>query len=294
MRRKITIVGDDSLAAIAVLLLAERDYADLTLLDDQPPRSGRQAVSDLRHASALLGCESQVTLATQWDAVAGSGIVVLVDGGPGGVAAVAREVARVCPDAVVIVAAQGPEAVAVVLDGTLFPRQRVIGCRPLVDSARLREALATELGASVRDVQALVLGGPGKTAVPVLSSSTVAGTRAAERVAPDRLAALVRHACDDGASPGAFALAAAVREVVDAIVADAGRVLPCTVECRGEYGLDPVVLAVPCRLGAAGVEGIVELPLSETERAGLQGAAAELRPGQPVSERPPAAPAPAR
>jgi malate dehydrogenase len=296
VRRKITVVGGDSLAAAVALLLAERDYGDVVLLGDETAPATPAAVSDLRHVAALSGCESRVTGSSGWDAVAGSAVVVLPDAVPERLVDAAASVARFCPDAVVIVAAEPPELVALALERTLFPRQRVIGCGPLVESARLRDALAAELGASVRDVQALVLGGPGHTAVPVLSSSTVAGARVAELLAPDRLPELVQQACRDGrpAPPVSFAMAGAVRGLVDAIAADCGRVLPCAVQCRGEYGLEPVVLGVPSRLGAGGVEEIVELALDDTERAALDRAAALLRSRQPVNDRRAAAPAPAR
>lgn len=295
MRCKITVIGGDSLGATIVLLLAERDYADLVLVD---PRGGDEVGLDLAQAASLLGCEPRVTGSSDWPEAAGSRIVILAGGRPEGraggppdaleraAAAVAQVTVR-CPDAIVIVAAEPVAPICrLLLERTYFPRQRVIGLGPMVDSARLRAALASELDVSAQDVTALVLGGPGEAMVPALSVATVAGAPVADRIAPDRLTAIIAGLYAGGGAgataghhdTGAtrFAPAPAAREMVDAIVLDRRRVLACAAQCHGEYGIDRAVVGVPVRLGAAGIEEIVELPLSAAEGEALRRAAAAL------------------
>jgi malate dehydrogenase len=280
VRRKITVVGDRNGATIA-LLLAERDYAEIVLYDDVPGAALATA-RDLNRAAPALDCEPRVWGTDDWHDTAGSQIVIVAGGSPDDehatgvrdrVERVAREIASRSPDAVVVIGAGGLEPGAL-MQATLFPRQRVIGAGPTADSAALRAALAAELPASARDVSALVLGGDGDDLVPVLSAATVAGTQVSERVPEDRLREIVADVCARGTNAlGLFAAAAAVREIVDAIVYDRGQVLACAVLCQGEYGVGRAFLGVPVRLGAAGVEEIVELPLSATEVEGLRRAA---------------------
>lgn len=283
MRRKITVVGERIGATIA-LLLAERDYAQVVLFDETPG-AARASARDLDHAAPALGCEPRVWGTEAWEETAGSQIVVVTsapaatDGADGGkrMQRIAVEVARRSPDAVIVVAA-GEMQPGAIIQATLFPRQRVLSAGPTADSAALRAALASELLASVRDVSVLVLGGRGEGLVPVLSAATVAGTPIRGRIPEQRLDDIVTELCVSAAgAPGPFATAAAAREVVDAIVFDAGRVLSCGVLCQGEYGLDQVFLGVPVRLGAVGVEEVVELPLADGERQALQRAAEAAR-----------------
>jgi malate dehydrogenase len=237
-----------------------------------------------------------VTGSADWEEAAGSRIVILAGGRAEGragrapdaverAAAAAAQVTVRCPDAVVIVAAEPAAPICrLMLERTYFPRQRVIGLGPVVDSARLCALLASELDVSARDVTAFVLGGPGEAMVPALSVATVAGAPVADRIAPDRLAAIVASLeAGGGGTPGQedtggarFAPAPAAREIVDAIVLDRKRVLACAAQCHGEYGIDRAVVGVPVRLGAAGIEEILELPLSAAERDALQRAAVTL------------------
>jgi malate dehydrogenase len=280
VRRKITVVGDRN-GATTGLLLAERDYAQVVLFDENPG-AARARARDINEAAPALGCEPRVWGTDSWHDTAGSQIVVALAGerdedaappAAEGLERIAREVKRRSPDAMVIVGAGGIEPGAL-MQATLFPRQRVIGAGPTAYSAALRAVLAAELVASARDVSALVLGGDGEDRVPVLSLATVAGARVSEVMSRERLGELAGEVCARGGDAvGPFAAAAAVREIVDAIVHDRGQVLACAVLCQGEYEAQGVFLGVPVRLGAAGVEEIVELALTAAEREDLRRAA---------------------
>jgi malate dehydrogenase len=202
------------------------------------------------------------------------------------VGGVCRQVAERSPDAVVIVVTNPLDAMChVALEATGFPRQRVIGMAGILDSARLRAFLARELGVSTDEVTGLVLGGHGDTMVPVLSTAQVGGSPVRKLLAPERLEEIVQRARDGGAeviellgSGSAFyAPAAAVVEMVDAILLDRKRLLPCTALCQGEYGINNLFVGVPVRLGSGGVEAIVEIELEDEESEQLQRSADSVR-----------------
>ncbi len=173
----------------------------------------------------------------------------------------------------------------VAFDVTGFPRERVIGMAGVLDSARFRTFLAWELGVSVRDVTGFVLGGHGDSMVPVLSNSNVAGIPVAELIAGERLEQIVQRTRDGGAEvvkllqrgSAFYAPSAAVAEMVDAIVFDQKRVLPCAALCNGEFGIEDLFVGVPVKLGKAGVEEIIEIELTDDERAQLQRSADAVR-----------------
>jgi malate dehydrogenase len=166
-----------------------------------------------------------------------------------------------------------------------FPRERVIGMAGVLDTARFRTFIAQEVHASVKDVQAYVLGGHGDTMVPLARMCTVAGTPISKLINQDRIEAIVKRTRDGGAeivnllkSGSAFyAPSAAVAEMVDAILLDRKQILPCAVRLEGEYGIRGLFVGVPVKLGAKGVEQIVELELSEDERAALQRSADSVK-----------------
>ena len=300
MRTKITVVGAGNVGATCVQRLAERDYADVVLVDADGGLAAGTAL-DVAQAGPVLGYEPRLTGAGGYEETAGSEVVVIAAGSPGrsgtsgsdllsANASLVREVsgriAERSPDAVVIVVTDPVEAMChVVYDATAFPRERVVGMGGIVDSARLRVLLASELRVSARDVEAVVLGGRGELMVPVLSSTTVAGVPVAQLVAPGRLAAIVERARDGeaelgrllGSGSASAAPAAGVLAMVDAIVLDQRRVLPCAALCRGDYGLDGVFAGVPVRLGGDGIEEIVALDLAGDERDGLRRSADAVR-----------------
>jgi malate dehydrogenase len=199
---------------------------------------------------------------------------------------VTREVADRSPDAIIICVTNPLDAMChVALDTSEFPRQRVVGMAGILDSARFRTFLAWELGVSVRDVTGFVLGGHGDTMVPVTSYTNVAGIPVTQKIDRARLEEIVQRTRDGGAevvkllkSGSAFyAPAAAVAEMIDSIVHDQKRVLPCAALCQGEYAIDGLFVGVPVKLGNEGVEEIVEIELSDQEKADLQKSAGAVR-----------------
>jgi len=300
MRTKITVVGAGGVGATTAQRLAERDHADVVLIDAAEGLA-RGTALDIAQAGAIAGYEPSVSGVSGWERAAGSELVVITAGSSrrggmtrddlladnrGVVTGVCEQVAERAPDAVVIVVTDPVDAMChVALGATAFPRQRVIGMVGILDSARLRTFLAWELGVSVRDVSGLVLGGHGDTMVPVLSHAAVGGVPVRERLDAERLETIVQRTREGGEEVAALleqgaashAPAAAVVEMVDAIVLDRKRVLPCTALCHGEYGFDRLFVGVPVKLGRDGVEEIVELELPADERAQLERSAAAAR-----------------
>jgi malate dehydrogenase len=300
VRRKITVVGGGNVGATTAQRLAERDYADVVLVDIVEGMPQGKAL-DLNQSGPVVGYEPNVVGTNGYEETSGSEIVVITSGFPrqpgmsrddllaknkeivGGVSA---EVKDRSPDAIVIVVTNPLDAMChVAFDTTQFPRQRVIGMAGILDSARFRTFLAWELGVSVRDVTGFVLGGHGDTMVPVVSYTNVAGVPVRQKISDDRLEEIVQRTRDGGAEvvkllqkgSAFYAPSAAVAEMVDSIVFDQKRVLPCAALCQGEYGLDGLFVGVPVRLGAEGVEEIVEIELEDAERGELEKSAAAVQ-----------------
>src|SRR5918992_799727 len=299
-RTKVTVVGAGNVGATTAQRLAERDYADVVLVDivEGLPQG---KVLDLNQSGPVVGYEPNHVGTNGYEETAGSDIVVITSGSPrkpgmsrddlletnkGIVGSVASEVAERSPDAIVIVVTNPLDAMChVASDITNFPRQRVVGMAGILDSARFRTFVAWELGVSVRDVTGFVLGGHGDTMVPVVSYTSVAGVPVTQKIADERLEEIVQRTRDGGAEvvkllqkgSAFYAPAAAVAEMVDAIVFDQKRVLPCAALCQGEYGLDGLFVGVPVRLGAEGVEEIVEIDLDDAERGELEKSASAVQ-----------------
>jgi malate dehydrogenase len=202
------------------------------------------------------------------------------------VGGVAKEVASRSPDAIVIVVTNPLDAMChVAFDVTQFPRQRVIGMAGILDSARFRTFLAWELGVSVQDVTGFVLGGHGDTMVPVVSYTNVAGIPIRQKIDDARLEEIVQRTRDGGAEvvkllqkgSAFYAPSAAVAEMVDSIIYDQKRVLPCAALCQGEFGVDNLFVGVPVKLGKEGVEEILEIDLDDSEKDQLQKSAAAVK-----------------
>ncbi|MBX5469737.1 MAG: malate dehydrogenase [Thermoleophilaceae bacterium] len=300
MRRKITVVGAGNVGATTAQRLAERDYANVVLVDIVEGMPQGKAL-DLNEAGPVVGYEPNVVGTNGYEETAGSDIVVITSGFPRQpgmsrddllgknkeiVGGVAREVAERSPDAIIIVVTNPLDAMChVAADVSGFPRQRVIGMAGILDSARFRTFLAWELGVSVRDVTGFVLGGHGDTMVPVVSYTNVAGVPVRQKISEERLEEIVQRTRDGGAEvvkllqkgSAFYAPSAAVVEMVDAIVLDQKRVLPCAALCQGEYGIDGLFVGVPVRLGAAGIEEIVEIDLEDAEKEQLQRSADAVR-----------------
>jgi malate dehydrogenase len=300
MRRKITVVGAGNVGATTVQRLAERDYADLVMVDIVEGLPQGKAL-DLNEAGPVVRYEPNIVGTNTYDETSGSDIVVITSGLPRKpgmsrddllaanrevVETVTREVAQRSPDAIIIAVTNPLDAMChVALEVSEFPRQRVVGMAGILDSARFRTFLAWELDVSVRDVTGFVLGGHGDTMVPIVSYTNVAGIPVTQKIKPGRLEEIVQRTRDGGAEvvkllkagSAYYAPSAAVAEMVDSIVFDQKRVLPCAAYCDGEYGIDGLFVGVPVKLGKEGVEEIVEIDLSDAEREDLQRSAAAVR-----------------
>jgi len=291
-RKKITVVGAGNVGATCAQRLAERDYADVILVDIVEGLPQGKAL-DMNQSGPVVGYEAQVVGTNGYEETAGSEIVVITSGSPRKpgmsrddlleinksiVADVSAQVRDRSPDAIVIVVTNPLDAMChVAFDTTQFPRQRVIGMAGVLDSARFRTFLAWELGVSVRDVTGFVLGGHGDTMVPVVSFSNVAGIPIRQRLDDSKIEEIVQRTRDGGAEVGKllqkgsafYAPSAGVAEMVDSIVLDQKRVLPCAALCQGEYGINDLFVGVPCLLGRDGVEDIIEIELADEEKQQL-------------------------
>jgi len=300
MRRKITVVGAGNVGATTAQRLAERDYADVVLVDIVEGMPQGKAL-DLNQAGPVVGYEPKVTGTNGYEESSGSDIVVITSGLPRKpgmsrddllaanreiVSGVTREVADRSPDSIVICVTNPLDAMChVALDTSEFPRQRVVGMAGILDSARFRTFLAWELGVSVRDVTGFVLGGHGDTMVPITSYTNVAGVPVSQKIDAGRLEEIVQRTRDGGAEvvkllksgSAYYAPSAAVVEMIDSIVHDQKRVLPCAALCQGEYGIDGLFVGVPVKLGKDGVEEIIEIELSDQEREDLHRSADAVR-----------------
>ena len=300
MRTKITVVGGGNVGATTAQRLAERDYADVVIVDIVEGMPQGKAL-DLNQSGPVIGYEPSMVGTNGYDGTAGCEIVVITSGlhrEPGMsredllaknkeiVGGVSREVAERSLDAIVIVVTNPLDAMChVAVDVTRFPRQRVIGMAGVLDSARFRTFLAWELGVSVRDVTGFVLGGHGDTMVPVVSYTNVAGIPVTQKIGADRLEEIVQRTRDGGAEvvkllqkgSAFYAPAAAIAEMVDSIVHDQGRVLPCAALCQGEFGIDGLFVGVPVKLSKQGIEEIVEIDLSDGEKEDLRQSSEAVR-----------------
>jgi len=298
-RTKITVVGAGNVGATCAQVLATRDYADVVLVDIKEGLPQGKAL-DIDQMGKLLGYEPSVVGSNGYEETAGSSVVVITAGLPRSpgmsrddlvttnekiVGEVTGRVVDGSPDAVLIVVSNPLDAMChVAKRASGWPRERVVGMAGILDTARFATFVAWETGSSVKDVTALVLGGHGDQMVPVVSATTVGGVPLRRLVSEERIAQLVERTAKGGGeivellgTSAWYAPGAAAAQMVDAIVLDEKRVLPCTAYLQGEYGIDDLYLGVPVRLGAGGVEAIVELDLEDGERAALERSAAAVR-----------------
>jgi malate dehydrogenase len=309
-RKRITVVGAGNLGASCAQRLAERDYADIVMVDLVAGLARGKAL-DLSEAGPVAGYEPNLIGTDGYETTSGSNVCVITSGLPRSpgmsrdellsrnreiVASVTAQLARRSPDAILIVVTNPLDAMChIALEVSKFPRSRVVGMAGILDAARFRTFIAWELGVSARDVTGLVLGGHGDTMVPVVSSSTAAGVPIGQRIDSGRLEQIVQRTREGGAEvvgllgdgSACYGPSAGVAEMVDSIVLDQKRVLPCAALCQGEFGIDRTFVGVPCRLGAAGIEEIVELELSAAERRQLHASAESVRQLVEAMARPP-------
>jgi malate dehydrogenase len=298
-RRKVTVVGAGNVGATCAEVLGRRDYAEVVLVDIVENLPQGKAL-DINQMGAVLGYEPRVVGSNDYEATAGSEVVVITAGvarKPGMsrddlvttneqiVASVTEELVAGSPEAIVIVVSNPLDAMCHVAKNVSgLPKERVFGQAGILDTARFRTFVAWETGASVKDVTALVLGGHGDQMVPVVSATTVGGQPLTELVARDRIEAIIERTAKGGGevvqllgTSAWYAPGAAAAQMVDAVMLDERRVLPCTAYLEGEYGIDGLYMGVPVKLGAGGIEEIVELDLDERERELLEASAAAVR-----------------
>jgi malate dehydrogenase len=300
MRPKVTVVGAGNVGATTAQYIVERELADVVLTDVVDGLPQGKAL-DLLQAGPLHGYDCRITGANDYEPTAGSDIVVITAGlarKPGMsrddlllknaeiVGGVVTETARRSPTAILIVVTNPLDAMAqLTLRRSGFPKQRVIGMAGVLDSARFRTFIAHELDVSVENVSALVLGGHGDTMVPLPRYSTVAGIPITELMPRDRLEALVNRTANGGAEivgllktgSAYYAPAASVVDMVEAILKDKKKILPCTAYLEGEYGVKGLFVGVPVKLGRRGIEQILQISLSPDESAALGRSAAAVR-----------------
>ena len=299
-RPKVTVVGAGNVGATTAQYIVERHLADVVLTDVVDGLPQGKAL-DLLQAGPVHGYDCRITGANDYEGTAGSDIVVITAGlarKPGMsrddlllknaeiVGGVVAETARRSPTAILIVVTNPLDAMAqLALRRSGFPKQRVFGMAGVLDSARFRTFIAQELDVSVDSVTAFVLGGHGDTMVPLPRFSTVAGIPITELLSKDRLEALVRRTANGGAEivgllktgSAYYAPAASVVDMVEAILRDKKKVLPCTAYLEGEYGVKGLYVGVPVKLGRRGIEQIVEVALAPDESAALLRSAAAVR-----------------
>jgi len=298
-RTKVTVVGAGNVGATCAQALAIRDYADVVLVDIKPGLPQGKAL-DIDQMGAVLGYEPAVKGSNGYEETAGSAVVVITAGIPRGpgmsrddlvatnekiVSEVTSQVAASSPDAILVVVSNPLDAMChVAMRASGWSRERVVGMAGILDAARFATFIAWETGSSVKDVTALVLGGHGDQMVPVVSAASVGGVPLRRLVADERIRELVDRTAKGGGeivellgTSAWYAPGAAAAQMVDAIVLDEKRVVPCTAYLQGEYGIDDLFMGVPVRLGRGGVEAIVELDLDDAERDALQASARAVR-----------------
>jgi malate dehydrogenase len=298
-RRKVTVVGAGNVGATCALELARRDYLDVVLVDIVENLPQGKAL-DMDQMGAVVGFEPRIVGSNSYDETAGSDVVVITAGVPRKpgmsrddlvttnekiVGSVTEQAASQSPDAVLVVVSNPLDAMCHVAKNVSgWPKERVLGMAGILDTARFSIFIAWETGSSVKDVTAMVLGGHGDQMVPVVSATTVGGIPLTELVSGERIEAMVERTRKGGGevvdllgTSAWYAPGAAAAQMVDAVMLDEKRVLPCTALLEGEYGIDGLYMGVPVKLGSGGIEEVIQLELTEQERAWLEESAAAVR-----------------
>jgi len=300
MRGKVSIIGAGNVGATCAFRIAEKGYADIILLDiigGLPQGKGL----DILEATPIIDSNVNITGTNDYEEAADSDIVVITSGVARKegmsrddlvlnnmkiVQEVTEKVVQYCPDCIIIVVTNPLDAMTqLALHTSKFPRNRVFGQSGILDSARLRTFIAQELGVSMKDVSACVLGGHGDSMVPVSRFCSVGGIPISELLSKERIDRLVKRTVEGGGeivnllktSSAFYAPAAATAQMVDAIILDKKRILPCATYLEGEYGINGVVVGVPVKLGKSGIEQIIELELTPEEDSALKKSANAVR-----------------
>jgi malate dehydrogenase len=300
MRKKVTVVGAGNVGANCALRIANKELADVVLVDvleGIPQGKGL----DLLESGPVEGYDVMVTGANDYEPTSASDVVVITAGFPRKpgmsrddlllanyeiVKSATEQAVQYSPDAILVLVTNPLDAMCwVAQQVSRFPRQRVVGMAGVLDTARYRAFLALELGVSVESITALVLGGHGDTMVPIPRLTLIGGIPVTELLAPERLDAIVQRTRDGGAEivkylktgSAYYAPSAGAIEMVESILKDKKKVLPCAALLEGEYGYHGLFVGVPCKLGAAGIEKIFEIQLNAAEKVMLDKSAAAVK-----------------
>jgi malate dehydrogenase len=301
MFRKITVVGAGNVGATTAQRVAEKELARQVIMVDVAEGIPQGKGLDQWQSAPIEGFDSRVIGTNGYAETDGSELVIITAGiarkpgmsrddllntNAGIVKQVSENIAKTSPNAVVIVVSNPLDVMCYVAKAvTGFPRERVIGMAGVLDSARYRAFLAEALDVSVHDIQAMVLGGHGDTMVPLISYTTVSGIPVTQLIAQDKLDAIVDRTRNGGAEivkhlktgSAYYAPSSGAVQMAEAIVKDQKRILPCAAWLDGEYGMRGLFLGVPCKLGAGGLEKIIEVTLTDAERTALAKSAEAVR-----------------
>jgi malate dehydrogenase len=300
MNRKVTVVGGaGNVGATVARAIADKELADVVVVDIAAQKAAGIAL-DMLEACPIEGSDSRILGTDDYAQSAGSDVVVITSGVPRKpgmsrddllqinykiMQQVTENVVRHSPGCIIVPVANPLDAMAqAVLKLSGFPRERVIGMAGVLDSARMRTFIALELNVSVENVHAFVLGGHGDTMVPLPRYSTVAGIPLPDLLPQERIDAIVKRTADGGAeitklvgTSAWYAPGSAAAEMVEAILKDKKKILPCSVYLKGEYGIQDLFVGVPVKLGARGVEEIIQIELTAEEDAALKKSAAAVK-----------------
>ncbi len=300
MRSKVTVVGAGNVGATTALRISQLGYADVVLVDvveDLPQGKGL----DMLQAGPVQGTDGAITGSNGYEESADSDVVVITAGiarRPGMsrddllltnmkiTTAVTEQVVKHSPGCIIIAVTNPLDAmVQNVFETSGFPRNRVVGMAGILDTARFRTFIAQELNVSVEDVQALVLGGHGDDMVPLVRYTSVGGIPISELMAEEKVEQLVRRTRQGGGEIVAllkegsayYAPSAAITQMVEAVLLDKKRILPCCAYLEGEFGINGLCVGVPVKLGAGGIEQVMEINLTAEEKAALQESAGSVK-----------------
>ena len=301
MVNKITVVGAGNVGATTAQRIAEKELARTVVMVDVAEGIPQGKGLDQYQSAPVEGFDTRVVGTNGYDETAGSDLVVITAGiarkpgmsrddllntNAGIVKSVSEQVKQTSPDAIVIVVSNPLDVMCYVAKAvTGFPRERVIGMAGVLDTARYRAFLAEAMDVSVRDIQAMVLGGHGDTMVPLVSYTTVSGIPVTQLLAKEKLDAIVDRTRNGGAEivkhlktgSAYYAPSSGAVQMVESIVLDQRRILPCAAWLEGEYGMHDLYLGVPCKLGKCGLLQVVEVELTDAERQALEQSAQAVR-----------------
>jgi malate dehydrogenase len=300
MKRKVTVVGGaGNVGATVARQIAEKELADVVIIDIAESKAAGIGL-DIYETTPIIGSDVRVIGGSDWGPAAGSDIVVITSGKPRGpnmsrddlvrdnfniMKSIAPNLVQHTPDAIIIPVANPLDAMAQALYKlTKFPKERIIGMAGVLDSARMSTFIAMELGVSVENVSSFVLGGHGDTMVPLPRYSTVAGIPITDLLPKDKIEAIAKRTAGGGleitklvGTSAWYAPGQAAVEMVEAILKDKKKILPCSVYLEGEYGINGLFVGVPVKLGARGIEQIIQIKLTAEEDAALKKSAASVK-----------------